>query len=327
MAITTNQSVLTLDYWKRAEHLEIGDWVFSKDGELVQIKLVHKFFSEICYEVMFDDYLSVSGTKDLGFIAESMHYRNHLCAYKQVKKKFKTPLTFTNVEKLLQVGLTGHRGRKEFSVPTTKPLQFPMQTQGVPPFIFGFWYFNRKAHKMFTVCPTSEELVFSKFKDLGYKVTKTKNSNAFYETPNIEQQLLPLRPTKIPMNYLLAGVEERIALLSGIVNGKPRQYDPKTDWFRVTNHNFAMIQQIQGLAESIGCRTKIKHDATYDYYQLMFKTSHRLVSNQVSKPFKVQHARRYIKAITQIQPQMCIHIETDGEDNSLLVGEGFIATC
>ncbi len=34
-----------------------------------------------------------------------------------------------------------------------------------------------------------------------------------------------------------------------------------------------------------------------------------------------------IKEITKIQPQMVIHIETTGKDNSILVGEGYISVC
>ena len=33
----------------------------------------------------------------------------------------------------------------------------------------------------------------------------------------------------------------------------------------------------------------------------------------------------FIKEILEIQPQSCVHIETDGEDGTILVGEGFIA--
>lgn len=332
MAITTNQAVLTLDYWKRAEHLEVGDWVFDQNGKPVQIKLVHKFFSEECYEVTFDDYLTIKGDANLAFHAENEKYRKRLLEFKQVQRTgFRRPLKFLSVSNILDVGVIGRRGRKEFSIPTTKPLKFPAQTPGIPPFVFGFWFFNRKAHKTFSIHESVKDFVVQKFKDSGYILefsTYVRGGyHKFFEKPNIEFQLAPNIPTKIPTNYLLASESERVELLSGIINAKPRQYNKKTDWFRITTGDFPTIQQIQGLAESLGLRTKVFHNEILSNYTIQFKSKHRLVPNQVSKPLKVHYARRYIKEITKIQPQMVIHIETTGKDNSILVGEGFISTC
>ena len=332
MAITTNQAILTLDYWKRAEHLEVGDWVFDQNGIPVQVKLVHKFFSEDCYEVMFDDYLTVKGDANLAFHVENEKYRKQLLSCKMMTVNgFRRPLKFLSVSDIVNIGLIGRRGRKEFSIPTTKPLQFPAQTPGIPPFVFGFWYFNRKAKKKFSIHQDNKDFVVEKFKNAGYHLeflTYIRGGYQYcYEKPNIEFQLAPNIPTKIPMNYLLASEHERVELLSGIINGKPRQYNKKTDWFRVTTGDFPTIQQIQGLAESLGLRTKVTHDETLGNYWIKFKSKHKLVHNQVSKPVKVHYARRYIKEITKIQPQMVIHIETTGKDNSILVGEGYISTC
>jgi hypothetical protein len=332
MAITTNQSVLTLDYWKRAEHLEVGDWVFDQNGKPVQIKLVHKFFSEDCYEITFDDYLTVRGNINLAFHAENEKYRKQLlsCQMKTVRG-FRRPLKFLPVSEILERGVIGRRGRKEFSIPTAKPLQFPAQTPGIPPFVFGFWFFNRKAKKKFSIHQDNKDFIIQKFKDAGYHLEFLTHIRGgyqyFYESPNIEFQLAPNIPTKIPTNYLLASEEERIELLSGLINAKPRQYDRRTNWFRITTGDFPTIQQIQGLAESLGLRTKVFYNEALRNYTIQFKSRHKLVHNQTSKPVKVHHARRYIKEITKIQPQMVIHIETTGKDNTILVGEGYIATC
>ena len=330
MAITANQSVLTLDYWKSARHLEVGDWVFDMTGTPVQVKLVQQYYADECYEVLLDDNLTVSGDKLLAFRAENEEYRKGIEVYKGVRP-FVRPLKFVTVEKLLEVGLQGRGKRREYSIPTTKPLQFPAQTPGIPPFVFGFWFFNRKANKTFSILPAHINFVEKKFKDAGYKIQKLSLQRRyyqfFYEEPNIERQLLPVIPVKIPANYLLASQEERIELLSGLINGKPRQYNPKTDWFRLTFTNLSIIQQIQGLAESLGCKTRIRVDDHRKNYVLSFRCKHKLVPNQVSKPAKVHLARRYIKEIRQIEPQMVVHIETEGKNNTILVAEGFISVC
>jgi hypothetical protein len=49
------------------------------------------------------------------------------------------------------------------------------------------------------------------------------------------------------------------------------------------------------------------------------------MEHQESPKIKVHTARRQIVAIEKIPAQMCVHIETEGADNSFLVGEGFIS--
>jgi len=332
MAILATQSVLTLDYWKYARHLKIGDWVFDKNGKPVQITLVHEYRAEECFEVTFCDHLTISGDAKLSFRAENDKYRRRVQAFKMIRKNgFKRPLKFMSVEDLIKAGLRGRANRTEWSVPTTKPIQFPAQTHGVPPFVFGFWFFNRKAHKTFTINESTRDFVFKKFKDAGYKVTELNKLRGrfhrFYEDPNIELQMVPNVPTKIPMNYLMGSPEERIELLSGLVNSKPKQYDKRLNNFRITEHNFSIIQQIQGLVESIGCKSNLFYVEPAKSYTLKFKCKHTLVHDQEFKAIKVHHARRFIKKIETLPGQMVVHIETTGDDHSILAGEGYISVC
>jgi hypothetical protein len=49
------------------------------------------------------------------------------------------------------------------------------------------------------------------------------------------------------------------------------------------------------------------------------------MEEQTPKPIKVRQNWRLISKIEEITPQACVHIETDGEDGTMLVEEGFIA--
>lgn len=331
MAITATQKVITLEYWKSADKLKVGDKVFNKDGKIVTVKLVQQYFSEDCYEIIFDDHLTMQGDKHLGFLIENPKYRQRIKEYKGVRKQFKRPLKFTRVEDLLDLPLKDKRSRSNYSIPTTKPIEFPFQYLPIPPFLFGFWLFNKNTKNIFLPPKGYSKVVQQKFKDHGYKVIEGKfgrNGEHYFKTdPKIELQLAPNIPTKIPTNYLMASVEERIELLSGIIHAKTRQYSLNTDTFRFTSYHYGTVVQIQSLVESLGSRTLIEQDPTYKYYTLYFKHRIKLVEHQRSPPVKVHYGRRYIKQIKTIQSQMCVHIETDGPDNSILVGEGFISTC
>ena len=330
MAISANEKVLTLDYWKTASKIVQGDYVFNNKGELVKVKLVQEYYSEDCYEVRLNDHLTVTGDQKLGFLLETKKYRERLLAYKG-KLKFKRPLKHYTTADLLETSLRNDYNRSLYSIPTAHPLQFPHQTLPIPPFLFGVWFFARKSTGKLAVPADKEDYVREQFKEFGYKIKNherliTKNQ-AFSIKPTIHSQLIPNVPTKIPENYLLASVEQRIELLRGILHSKARQYSPKYDEFRFTNGHYATVLQIAGLVESLGSKTIIEYNKWKKDYTVKFKSRIPLVANQVSPPVKVHYGRRFVMEIAKVQPRVCVHIETDGPDNSFLVGEGFIAVC
>jgi hypothetical protein len=328
MAILANQKVLTLDYWKLANKIQPGDYLFDRNGKPVRVKLVQQYFSEDCYEVMLNDYLTISGDKRLEFLVENFKYRLRAMTYKGYHP-FRRPLKPMNVENLIEQGYKREDNHRIYSIPTTKPIELPHQTLPVPPFVFGFWFINRKPSKFFTTTPSTQEEVERQLKEFGYKVKIRKTIHngwrQFTISPSIESQLAPGIPTKIPANYLLADKEQRIELLRGILFAKPRQYSPRRDLFRFSSTHYGTALSIQGLVESLGGKTNLAFTEKNSTYTLTFKIRLKLVPNQVSKPIKIHQARRYIEKITKIQPQTCVHIETDGPDNSYLVGEGFIS--
>lgn len=277
-----------------------------------------------CYEVTFNDYLSVAGDNRLAFPIETPKYRKRTHEYKG-KRKFMRPLAKKEVEELATLPLKTKYDRLAYSIPTAKPLQLPHQDLPVPPFVFGLWFFNRRRNNMLSISDKYVDFVHQKLKSYGYKIIHNKNPQYFSVFPTIESQLAPNIPTRIPANYLLSSAEQRIELLSGILYAKSRQYSKAKDSFRVSDYHFPTIQQVQMLTESLGHRTKVEHESTKKYYTIYFKSRIKLMEHQVSPPVKVHHARRFVKQIEPLPAQQCVHIETDGDDNSFLVGEGFIA--
>jgi hypothetical protein len=328
MAILANEKVLTLDYWKPASKLQVGDYVFDRNGQIVQVKLVQQYRAAECFEVTFNDHLRLSGDEHLGFSLETPKYRKRVYQYKHVQP-FRRPLKHFTASMLDMLELKDHRGRLIFSVPTTKPLALPHQDLPVPPFIFGFWFFNQRTHGKLAAPPNMAEYIHQKFKDHGYKVipgrTLKSGEHEFDTIPSIRSQLIPNPPTKIPENYLLASPEQRTELLSGILYSKSRQYNKRNDKFRFTSSHYGTILQIQGLVESLGHRSSVSFDDTYKYYTIYFKSRTKLTQEQNSPPIRVHQARRYINKISLIPDQLCVHIETTAPDNTILVGEGFIA--
>jgi len=328
MAITANQKVLTLDYWKPASKLEVGDIVFNQQGNPVRVTLVQQYPAKSCYRVTFNDHLTVEGDDRLLFQTESKKYRHRSITYKG-RHKFRRPLAPMTVEQVQQHHEQMDKPEKKLSIPTAHPINLPHQDLPVPPFVFGYWFMNRKRAGHLTVFAEYSDYVLDRMRDNGYipktGINYTPNSQHLTITPSIELQLAPFVPVKIPNNYLLASVEQRLELMRGILTSKLRQYNKKTDNFRITNKNYAIIRQIQQLAESLGCKTRLHYDETKHYYTCNFKSRYDLIPNQQSPKFKIHPGRRYFAKIEPIQPQLCVYVETDGESNPILVGEGFIS--
>lgn len=327
MAILATEKVLTLDWWKPASKLTVGDYVFDKDGQIVQIKLVQQYYSENCSRVTFNDHLSLAGDNHLTFMVEDLKYRNR--TYEYVGRfKFRRPLKPRTVTELKTSPLRDKRDRLAYSVPTTRPLRLPHQTLPVPPFVFGLWFFNRKGNGRLSVQAKYHDAVTQRLKDHGYKVIlgakRQGGRQEFTISPSVESQLAPNIPSKIPNNYLLADPEQRLELLQGILVAKPAQYNAKTDTFRFSSLHLPTTTQIQCLVESLGNKTRLDTHNINGTHQLIFKSRLPLVADQVSPPIKVHIARRYIREVTPEHPQMCVHVQTTSEDGTILVGEGFI---
>jgi hypothetical protein len=333
MAVLAQTKIPTLDYWKTAHNLQVGDYVFDKEGQLKKVTLVQEYRSQECYRVTFNDHLTVSGDQHLGFQIEDKRYRNRLYQYKG-KFKFKRPLKFKKVSDLPADNLKTNHKEHAFSLPTTKPLQFPHQSLPVPPFIFGYWFFTHQSrNRRMYFTKGNKDFLVEKFKDAGYSILErglhpTIGERYFSVFPTIESHLSFDLPHSLPNNYLLSSTEQRLELLKGILYAKPKSYSKKTKRFKISVSHPTLAFQLQALVESLGHKTTLKVNEKISWYAVIFNTKLMLVPGQTpySKPI-VHNGRRYITKISKLPPQLCVHIETEGADNSYLVGEGFIAVC
>lgn len=321
MAILANQKILTLDYWKTAHDLKTGDVIFDRHGKPRTITLVQEYRAPTCHLVQFDDLLEICGDQNLSFMVENQRYRKQLTKYKGIRR-FEKTLKLVQVEELTDLELL-------YSVPSTDPIQLPHQTLPVPPFLFGYWFFNRRSTKKMAAPKGFTELIHEKFREHGYKIKEhamlPKGERTFTVSPTIESHLLGTPTHKIPNNYLLASVEQRIELLRGILHARPRTYIKKRDFFRFTTKHHGIVIQMQGLLESLGHRLTVTHDPWKNFYRIVFRSKIKLLDEQpIKSKVMVHNGRRFIKRVGKLPAQLCVHIETDGPDNSILVGEGFI---
>lgn len=286
--------------------------------------------SEDCYRIIFDDYLSVDGDAHLSHPIENFDYRNQAHKYKGKLKRTARPKTRTVIE-LMEAGLYFRGGRKQFSSPTTEPIQLPTQPLGIPPFIYGFWFFARFRRNVLHVPTEFTDNVVQKFKDSGYQVTMLARIHPkldrFRTVPSIWDQLRGEQTHKLPLAYLNGSPEQRLELIQGILSAyQPRQAS-KIGQFEYYHRRKHIITAIQFLVESLGAKTKISHLPSNNVYRLVIQRYAPFLPN-MAPPRPVAHlSRRYVIDIKRIPAQLCVHIETDDSDGSYLAGEGFISCC
>ena len=302
--------------------------MFDRQGKPVQVTLVQPVQAQACYEVTFSDYLTISGDERMSLPLEDRRYRYRSDAYRG-RHPFKRPLKVKTIGELVQSPLVDYRNRKKYSVPAANPIQLPFQTLPVPPFVFGFWFFSRQHDGNMMPSKGNGEFVREKFKDYGYQTRdhyiRPSGERSFSCKPTVSSHLLPVIPAYIPENYLLADEEQRLELLQGILCTTAARYHEKTKKYRVYQRSKKLIYAIQYLADSLGCQTEMRQSDISNQFILYIKTKQPLLPTK-QQPTRAKHtARRYIKEITPIRAQMCTHIETNGQDHTILVGEGFIS--
>lgn len=324
MAITAKSSVLTGDGWMYAKDVLPGDWVYNRLGQPVKVKTTQTFRAEECYRVTFDDFFVSEGDGNLAFPSEDYQYRKRSFSYLGKRPRTAQP-KIRSVNELLERGIYYKGTRKFFSVPTTEPIQLPTQPLGIPPFVYGFWFMSRKKEKILSAPLEFADMIYEEFQNAGYKVEKLgphlKDYEKFRTEPSIWKQLVGEDTYKIPLNYLNGSAEQRLALLQGMIATRPTRSTKRS--FSVSMHlrKKQTITAIQWLAESLGAKTRITYDKSVNLHRLNMI---RLVPF-IGETKRVAHlARRYVKSIEKIPAQLCTHIETDEENSSFLVGEGFI---
>ena len=101
MAILQTTPILTLDYWKLAADITVGDIVFDRHGKPVKVKVVQNYRAPRCYEVTFNDHLTIAGDDHLILPIETKKYRDRADKYKG-KYKFRRPTQQTKLKDLAE---------------------------------------------------------------------------------------------------------------------------------------------------------------------------------------------------------------------------------
>lgn len=308
----------TPEGWETMASLQVGDYVFDKDGLPTRVTVKSKVKNIGVFKLAFDD------TTEIRCDEEHLWY------------------LFDGSTKIVTDLVVGD------CIPVAGPLELPDQDLPLDPYVLGYWLGNGKhTSGEISAALDDEEALRSIFTERGFELSGQayvkKGSNGWAATiKGIRGHLtrIGVRGNKhIPAPYLRGSYEQRKALLQGLMDS-----DGSANAFRKSavfcNTNPVLMGQVYELACSLGLRAKVNSMRVMGFGKMVtaLQMSFRPMGfNPFLLPRKAakmrweewgpgRSHRRRIEKIERIAsvPTQCIAVEA--ESRTYLCGEQFCVT-
>lgn len=177
--------------WTTMGEIKVGDELFAQDGTICRVTGKSQIKNLPCYEIRFDDTTTVRcDDEHLWTLADG-----RVVPVSELQKN-----EYINV---------------------CKPLDLPEQSLPIHPYVFGLWLADGKHTSSEITKP--DEFIWEEIERCGYELGKQQIKNCRTQTvKGIRKALIELDVLgnkHIPQIYLRASIDQRIALLQGIMDG------------------------------------------------------------------------------------------------------------
>jgi hypothetical protein len=348
---------------KRMGDLQVGDSVCTPDGGFADVLGIFPQGVKKIVSVNFSDGSSVECCEDHLWLTQTMTERNSRSKYKGSKKTFHNPKKGeVRSTKELRGTLNCWRGRgHNHTIPMTQPAFFKERNLPLDPYILGCLIGDgsfRGASVSFTSADSEIPETINRLLPAG---TFLKQSSFNYQQYNLNDEKANWRNKNrivkiieemgmmghysyekfIPEDYKLNSVENRIAILRGLMDtGGCTNKDGVFSSFETTSPRLA--EDVKFIIESLGGTSKItKSSSSYvkngervvcrDSYEVVVKMPATinpfLLKRKAEKwqPPTKYPPRRYISSITDVGRKECQCIYIDSEDH-LYLTDNFVVT-
>jgi len=209
-ALALDTPLVTPTGWTTMGDVQPGDYVHNEQGVPTRVLAKSEvMYNHKCYDVFFSD-----GTK---ITADAEHL------WSVVNTNRRVPVVKTTEQ--IASNLTTPAGRRKWAVPMTAPIEGEHQQFCIDPYVFGLWLGDGDTRRGYiTIGLDDTELVWQ-MKECGEELTQL--SDTHYRVEGLSERLRQIgvlgtyrnpNPKRIPQVYLRASVQQRRALLQGIVD-------------------------------------------------------------------------------------------------------------
>lgn len=343
--------ILTSGGWRKIEELQIGDFVFGRDGKPKRILGVHKRGTLPVFRVHFSDRTSV--LCDGSHIWLVQYYQDR---FRHGPRSCWQEMT---VEELLSAGIVeeGQKSKqKKFYIPLSKPIQFPKKDLEIDPYLLGVLIADGSFSKTITYScgddlvpaqvekvlpPNVKQKLYKRrsqhecgawgFSSITRKWGKKNQLSNFVLVEGMQGNSSSEK--RIPNRYLYSSVEDRVSLLQGLMDcdGEIRANE-KSGILCYGTTSKLLCEQFVFLIQSLGGTATVKLKSSWFTYKgarkeglLFYRVTFRL-SNSIC-PFRA-HADRFRKKRKYHPVRMISKIEPEGEGSviCLSVEDGLYLT-
>jgi LAGLIDADG-like domain len=359
-----NTPIPTTVGWKKMGDICVGDQIFDESGNICNVLVVEPFVIDTTYLVKFSDDSEIIAGAPHKWITETYKDRlaaTHLTKEWRARRRAKRLSRSTgkrpdviakNIAKVhvykeipkLTIKTTAEIANTliddrhiNHSIKVCSPLKLPIIDLPIDPYILGAWLGDGTS-KSGGITGLDPE-IFEEIRKAGYVVTDhAERKHKGILKLQVKLKALGVFGNKhIPFIYLRASIEQRLALLQGLMDTDG--HCDRRGQCEFYNTNKILIEQAHELICSLGIKVTIRTGrATLngeDYgekYRLKFITDlpvfrlPRKLDRQKRTDFRGTHNRRYIVSCDQIDPVLMRCIAVDSPSHLYLAGRSFIPT-
>ena len=247
-ALCVHTPIPTPTGWTSMGALRVGDAVLDESGVPCRVEWVSEVRTDrVCYEVVFSDGSTLIADADHQWVAHNAADRARVLrssvewraarrsrrAQRGTGKRpdlsernrqsvsvveSETPLRVVTTEEMRQSLRVGVRAN--WSVPVAKPMALPDADLPVPPYVLGVWLGDGTSSAGSITCAEADRAIVDEVRAYGYDID-TEPKRYRWGTRGLSPQLRQLgvlNNKHIPVAYLRASFEQRLALLQGLMD-------------------------------------------------------------------------------------------------------------
>jgi deoxycytidine triphosphate deaminase len=217
-ALALDTEIPTPSGWKTMAEIELGDIVFSELGEpTVVVGATEPMLGRPCREILFSE-----GTRVVCDVAHQWVTVNK--NGRRYGRKEAEIVTTSQIEKTLSV-----RGERNHQITLPEPVEYPHRELPIDPYVLGAWLGDGTTTAANITC--AEQEILDQIALAGYSVAKTRTrgtgrtrdpaTGRYTRNDSLSSKLRDLGllgHKRIPELYLRSSVEQREALLEGLMD-------------------------------------------------------------------------------------------------------------
>lgn len=325
--------ILTTRGWTTMGRLRVDDKVFGEDGRPATVTYLSPVVIRKTYRVKFDDGSEITATDNHLWTVEKRY-----TPQKGASQTYKVVTVTT--EELAQSVNYGNRPR--FRIPVAAPLQLETRHLPIDPYVLGVWLGDGRSNRGAIVVDKSDFEIVEEIKARGYEFSPhySNKANLVYGTiiglRTALRKLNLLDNKHIPDTYKMAGAEQRMDLLRGLMDTDGTI--TKTGECRFVSANEQLAKDVLEIALGLGYKAHMRLTPTngngpawivsfkaYDdcwVFHLSRKAKRQIQRRQTSTKARY----RWIVAVEEVEPVPARCIAVDSPSHLFLAGRNLIAT-